>query len=218
MDLPIKRLRMKTITIIILVITFTVSCSYHRITATVSVSTQTRTTTPEPSHTQTPTSTLPPTSTITPSPSITSTPQPTNTSTSTPTMTHFPTLDYVVEYPFNPHYLSYAPIEEVQYSMLSWFIVFIEQEKDYYEAYGIPRNPDLLGFPDMLHRDFWGSLLLPTFCRYYPYARLIHMSELTPQNLGSFDYTFVEAQTLVGVDCADVDISMFPAPKNKSFP
>ena len=147
-----------------------------------------------------------PTRTQTPTPSTTYTP------TATSTMTHFPTLIYDVEYPFNPDYLSYAPLEEVQQAMLRLFVLYIWQEAEYYADYGLSQNTGLIGFPSAEHRDFWTSLTLPIFCRYFPYARLIQNPELTPKNYGSLDYTFIEAQTLVGVDCADVDISMFPTP------
>jgi hypothetical protein len=214
MGIFMRKFGTKIMIALVLAIPLIVSCSNHGITTVVIVPTQTQTTTPEPTQTQTPISTLTPTLT----PSTTPTKTPTPTTTQTPTMTHFPTLDYVVNYPFDPHYLSYAPIKEVQYEMLSEFILYIWQEHYYYQDYGLPKNNDLAGFPSAEHRDFWSSLALPAFCRYYPYAQLIHMRDLTPKNIGPLDYTFIEAQTLVGVDCADVDISMFPPPVDRPNP
>jgi hypothetical protein len=219
MGIFMRKFGTKIMIALVLAIPLIVSCSNPGITSAVSVPTQTRTATPEPFLTQIPTCTLTPTLT----PSTTPTKTPTPSTTQTPTMTHFPTLDYVVNYPFNPHFISYTPIETLQFLILSDFILFIGQEYEYYATYEIPPNNELNGFPsaNIWLPIIWDRLAIPAFCRYYPYAKLLHDDEkLLEENNYSYslDFTFLEAQTLVGVDCADVDISMFPVPKHTPFP
>jgi hypothetical protein len=139
------------------------------------------------------------------------------------THTEYNTNTDVVNYPFNPHFISYTPIETLQFLILSDFILFIGQEYEYYATYEIPPNNELNGFPsaNIWLPIIWDRLAIPAFCRYYPYAKLLHDDEkLLEENNYSYslDFTFLEAQTLVGVDCADVDISMFPVPKHTPFP
>ncbi len=166
-----------------------------------------------PMSTANPTRTISPTSTRIPTQTLSPTTQATNTASPSPTKSPFPTLDYTVEYPFQTKGLT---DEQIKYEMLSFFILIISQEYEYFQIYEIPQNPDLSGFPNS-ERIFqplvWQEFAMPAFCRYYPYAKLIHMDEKLWDNFHkSFDYTFTEAQTLVGVDCATVDISMFPPP------
>ncbi|OGC46465.1 hypothetical protein A2V49_04255 [candidate division WWE3 bacterium RBG_19FT_COMBO_34_6] len=164
---------------------------------------------PEPTATQLPSPT--PTITSTPKPTITPTVTKTPTPAYTPTMTPFPTLNYTVEYPFNIEGMTQ---EEAVYQTLSYFILFISQENEYYESYGIPQNNDLIGFPsleEIFIPEVWEELSIPAFCRYYPYARLIHDDEKIFERIHkSLDYTFMEAQTLIRVDCSTIDVSMFP--------
>lgn len=214
MILTSRQVGIKIVIIYIFIIYLNTSCAGNNITSTQAVltnpvPTETETIIPEPPHTQTPTSTLPPTSTITPTPSITSTPQPTSTSTSIPTMTPFPTLDYIVEYPFNTSGLT---LEEMRHLALSRFVWYMYQEKLFYESWGIPKNHTLDSYPDTMWQriDKVEELSLPVFCRFYPYAKLIHLPVIMERDHFSLDYTFAEAQTLVGIDCSTVNISMFP--------